>query len=177
MTEKRTEQILNSTLRYIATHIPSGMAYLVLHEQMGITNEELMERGLDQLRKHFQYEWEYGTPYREFADRMDRLLPHPDVYTTTAWITFAMELADGVETSFVQEAEKLLSAFREIVNKFEPDVVETVYQIIHTPNNALLSHEIYPAAVAAEQGADIQKISDMAMSGAFEGGRTLWPEM
>ena len=49
--------------------------------------------------------------------------------------------------------------------------MDTVYQVILVPNNALLSHEIFPAAVAAEQGANVQEISDMAASGSFEGGR------
>jgi len=66
---------------------------------------------------------------------------------------------------------KLLSAFREIAGNFSPNVVDTVYQVVLVPNNALLSHEIFPAAVAAEQGADVQAISDMAASGSFEGGR------
>lgn len=69
------------------------------------------------------------------------------------------------------ESNKLLSAFREIAGNFSPNVVDTVYQVVLVPNNALLSHEIFPAAVAAEQGADVQAISDMAASGSFEGGR------
>ena len=77
----------------------------------------------------------------------------------------------GVETSFTPEASKLLSAFREIAGNFSPDVVDTVYQVILAPKNAPLSHEIFPAAVSAEQGADVRTISEMAASGAFEGGR------
>lgn len=171
MTENRNENLLNEALHYIAAHTPGEQAYRFLHDQMGISNEELMQYGLDGLRGHFQYEWEEGTRWREFADQMDRLLPRPDVYTTSAWISFAGELAAGVETSFVLEASKLLAAFREIAGEFSPDVVDTVYQVILEPNNALLSHEIFPAAAAAEQGADIHAISDMAASGFFEGGR------
>ena len=171
MTEHRNEKLLNEALQYIAVHTPGEEAYRFLHSQMGISNEELMQYGLNDLREHFQYEWEDGTLWREFAAQMDRLLPRPDVYTTSAWISFAGELAEGVETSFVLEASKLLSAFREIAGKFSPDVVDTVYQVILVPNNALLSHEVFPAAVAAEQGADAQAISDMAASGSFEGGR------
>ena len=171
MTENRNEKLLNGALRYIAARTPSEEAYRFLHDQMSITNEELMQYGLDGLREHFRYEWEEGTPWREFAEHMDRLLPRPDVYTTSAWISFAGELAEGVETSFTLEASKLLSAFREIARKFSPDVVDTVYQAVLVLNNALLSHEIFPAAVAAEQGADVQAISDMAASGSFEGGR------
>lgn len=171
MTENRDEKLLNGALHYIAAHTPGEEAYSFLHGQMGITNEELMQYGLDSLRGYFQYEWGEGTLWREFAEQMDRLLPRPDVYTTSAWISFAGELADGVETSVTLEASKLLSAFREIAGKFSPDVVDTVYQAVLVPNNALLSHEIFPAAVAAEQGADVQEISDMAASGSFEGGR------
>ena len=61
--------------------------------------------------------------------------------------------------------------FCEIAGKFSPNVVDTVYQVILVPNNALLSHEIFPVALAVEQGADVQAISDMAASGSFEGGR------
>lgn len=171
MTENRNEKLLNEALRYIAAHTPGEEAYRFLHDQIGITNEELMQYGLDGLRGHFQYEREEGTPWREFAEQMDGLLLRPDVYTTSAWISFAGELAEGVETSFTLDASKLLSAFREIAGKFSPDVVDTVYQVILVPNNALLSHEIFPAAVAAEQGANVQEISDMAASGSFEGGR------
>lgn len=171
MTENRNEKLLNEALQYIAVHTPGEEAYRFLHSQMGISNEELMQYGLNDLREYFQYEWEEGTLWREFADQMDRLLPQPDVHTTSAWISFASELADGVETSFALEANKLLSAFREIAGNFSPNVVDTVYQVVLVPNNALLSHEIFPAAVAAEQGADVQAISDMAASGFFEGGR------
>ena len=171
MTENRNEKLLNGALRYIAVHTPGEEAYRFLHSQMGISNEDLMQYGLNDLREYFQYEWEEGTLWREFADQMDRLLPQPDVHTTSAWISFASELADGVETSFVLEANKLLSAFREIARNFSPNVVDTVYQVVLVPNNALLSHEIFPAAVAAEQGANVQEISDMAASGSFEGGR------
>ena len=171
MTENRNEKLLNEALQYIAVHTPGEEAYRFLHSQMGISNEELMQYGLNDLREYFQYEWEEGTLWREFAEQMDRLLPRPDVYTTSAWISFAGELAEGVETSFMLEASKLLSAFREIAGKFSPDVVDTVYQAVLVPNNALLSHEIFPAAVAAEQGANVQEISDMAASGSFEGGR------
>lgn len=171
MTENRNEKLLNEALRYIVAHTPGEEAYRFLHDQMGVSNEELMQYGLDGLRGHFQYEWEEGTPWREVTEQMDRLLPRPDVYTTSAWISFAGELAEGVETSFTLEASKLLSAFREIAGKFSPDVVDTVYRVVLVPNNALLSHEIFPAAVAAEQGADVRAISDMAASGTFEGGR------
>lgn len=44
------------------------------------------------------------------------------------------------------------------------------YQVIHAPGNALLSNEILPAAEAAEQGASVQEISDMAADGLFGGG-------
>ena len=98
MTENRNEKLLNEALRYIAAHTPGEEAYRFLHDQIGITNEELMQYGLDGLRGHFQYEREEGTPWREFAEQMDGLLLRPDVYTTSAWISFAGELAEGVET-------------------------------------------------------------------------------
>ena len=49
-------------------------------------------------------------------------------------------------------------------------MVNTIYQTIHVPDNALLSNEIIPAAEAAEQGASVQEISDMAAGGLFGGG-------
>ena len=104
MTENRNEKLLNEALQYIAVHTPGEEAYRFLHSQMGISNEDLMQYGLNDLREYFQYEWEEGTLWREFADQMGRLLPQPDVHTTSAWISFASELAEGVETSFVLEA-------------------------------------------------------------------------
>lgn len=101
---------------------------------------------------------------------LDRLLLRPDVYTTALWMGFAEEIADGAESSFEQEANALVAAFREISKRLSPRAVETVYQAIHAPANALLSNEIIPAVEAAEQGASSQELSDMAASGIFGGG-------
>lgn len=60
MTENRNEKLLNEALRYIVAHIPGEEAYRFLHSQMGISNEELMQYGLNDLREYFQYEWEDG---------------------------------------------------------------------------------------------------------------------
>ena len=105
-----------------------------------------------------------------YADMLDKLIPQHDGHTTAAWITFAEELADGAETAFEQEMSSLVAAFQEISKRFSPRAVETVYQVIHAPGNALLSNEILPAAEAAEQGASSQELSDMAASGLFGGG-------
>ena len=101
---------------------------------------------------------------------LDKLIPQHDGHTTAAWITFAEELADGAETAFEQEMSSLVAAFQEISERFDPKVVNTIYQVIHAPGNALLSNEILPAAEAAEQGASVQEISDMAADGLFGGG-------
>ena len=101
---------------------------------------------------------------------LDNLIPQHDGHTTAAWITFAEELADGAETAFEQEMSSLVAAFQEISERFNPKVVNTIYQIIHVPDNTLLSNEIIPAAEAAEQGASVQEISDMAADGLFGGG-------
>ena len=93
-----------------------------------------------------------------------------DAHTTAAWIAFAEALADGVENGFEREAASLVAAFQEISERFDPKVVNTIYQIIHVPDNTLLSNEIIPAAEAAEQGASVQEISDMAADGLFGGG-------
>ena len=101
---------------------------------------------------------------------LDDLIPQHDAHTTAAWIAFAEELADGVENGFEREVASLVAAFQEISKRFSPRAVETVYQVIHAPGNALLSNEILPAAEAAEQGASVQEISDMAADGLFGGG-------
>ena len=101
---------------------------------------------------------------------LDQLIPQHDGHTTAAWITFAEELADGAETAFEQEMSSLVAAFQEISERFNPKVVNTIYQIIHVPDNTLLSNEIIPAAESAEQGASVQEISDMAADGLFGGG-------
>ena len=101
---------------------------------------------------------------------LDKLIPQHDGHTTAAWITFAEELADGAENGFEREAASLVAAFQEISERFDPKVVNTIYQTIHVPDNALLSNEIIPAAEAAEQGASVQELSDMAASGLFGGG-------
>ena len=170
MTEKRKEELLGRVLRGFAECSDGVETYRFLHDDFGITNEELVECGLDRLRKHFRYEWAEGTPQREYANMLDQLLPAPDMYTTALWIGFAEEIADGVESSFDREANALVAAFREISKRFSSHAVETVYQAIHAPANALLSNEIIPAAEAAEQGASSQELSDMAASGIFGGG-------
>lgn len=101
---------------------------------------------------------------------LDKLIPQHDAHTTAAWIAFAEELADGVKNAFEREAVSLVAAFQEISERFDPKVVNTVYQTIHVPDNALLSNEIIPAAEAAEQGASVQEISDMAAGGLFGSG-------
>ena len=170
MTEKRKEELLARVMRGFAECSDGVETYRFLHDDFGITNEELVECGLDRLRKHFRYEWAEGTPQREYANMLDRLLPAPDVYTTALWMGFAEEIADGAESSFEQEANALVAAFREISKRFSPRAVETVYQAIHAPANALLSNEIIPVAEAAEQGESSQELSDMAASGIFGGG-------
>ena len=97
MTEKRKEELLARVLRGFAECSDGVETYRFLHDDFGITNEELVECGLDRLRKHFRYEWAEGTPQREYANMLDRLLPAPDVYTTALWMGFAEEIADGAE--------------------------------------------------------------------------------
>ena len=170
MTEKRKEELLTKVLRGFAECSDGVETYRLLHDDFGITNEELVECGLDRLRKHFRYEWAEGTPQRKYADMLDKLIPQHDGPTTAAWIAFAEELADGAETAFEQEMSSLIAAFQEITKRFSPHAVETVYQTIHAPDNALLSNEIIPAAEAAERGASSQELSGMAASGLFGGG-------
>ena len=133
------------------------------------TVSELVLNGYS-VNTHLQYQWAGGTPQRKYADMLDNLIPQHDAHTTAAWIAFAEALADGVENGFEREAASLVAAFQEISERFDPKVVNTIYQIIHVPDNTLLSNEIIPAAEAAEQGASVQEISDMAADGLFGGG-------
>ena len=66
MTEKRKEELLTKVLRGFAECSDGVETYRLLHDDFGITNEELVECGMDRLRKHFQYEWAEGTPQREY---------------------------------------------------------------------------------------------------------------
>ena len=139
-------------------------------QELDSTTPESADYGHDDQQEHLQYQWAGGTPQRKYADVLDNLIPQHDAHTTAAWITFAEELADGAETAFEQEMSSLVAAFQEISKRFSPRAVETAYQVIHAPDNALLSNEILPAAEAAEQGASSQELSDMAASGLFGGG-------
>ena len=100
---------------------------------------------------------------------LDGLLPTPEVYTTAEWIGFAEEIADGSETIFEREVSSIAAAFQEISGRFGSEAVNTVYQTVHVPDNALLSNEIIPAAEAAERGVSPQEISDMAVNSLFGG--------
>ena len=140
------------------------------NQELDSATSESAVHGHDDQQKHFQYQWAVGTPQRKYADMLDKLIPQHDGHTTAAWITFAEELADGAETAFEQEMSSLVAAFQEISERFNPKVVNTIYQIIHVPDNTLLSNEIIPAAESAEQGASVQEISDMAADGLFGGG-------
>ena len=140
------------------------------NQELDSATSESADHEHDDQQKHFQYQWAEETPQRKYADMLDKLIPQHNGYTTAAWIAFAEELADGGETTFEQEASSLVAAFREISKRFSSHAVETVYQAIHAPANALLSNEIIPAAEAAEQGASSQELSDMAASGLFGGG-------
>lgn len=171
ITEERKTELLDATLEYISELSNGEELYHTLHDCIGITNEELMECGMDYLLRCFQYEWGDGSPQRQYAQLLDELLPQRhDVYTTSAWIRFAEELADGMETSFEQEASALTAAFQEIAGRFSPQVVTLVYQTIHAHDNVLLANEIPLAAEAAEHGATVQELADMAAAGKFEGG-------
>lgn len=116
-----------------------------------------------------EYEWSAFDVRRLYAEKLDHVLTYHDTRTTTAWIEFAEELADGVDTTFAEEAEKLVSAFQKVSECHSPQAVTAIYRTIHTPNNALLAHEILAAAKYAEQGMTPSELSDMARRGAFEG--------
>ena len=156
--KQKTLELFNLFMQQYAAH------------ELGSTTQKAADHGHDDQQEHFQYQWAEGTPQRKYADMLDKLIPQHDAYTTAAWIAFAEELANGVKTAFEQEMASLVAAFKEISERFSPRAVETVYQVIHEPANALLSNEIIPAAEAAEQGASSQELSDMAASGIFGGG-------
>lgn len=116
-----------------------------------------------------KYKWAPFDVRKLYAEKLDSVLLHHDVRTTTAWIEFAEELADSLDSTFVKEAESLIAAFQEVRNHYSPQAVAAIYQTIHMPNNALLAHEILAAAEYAEQGMTASELSDMAMHGEFEG--------
>ena len=156
--KQRTLELFNLFMQqYANQELDSGTSESAVH-------------GHDDQQEHLQYQWAGGTPQRKYANMLDNLIPQHDAHTTAAWIAFAEELADGVENGFEREAASLVAAFQEISERFDPKVVNTIYQTIHVPDNTLLSNEIIPAAEAAEQGASVQEISDMAADGLFGGG-------
>lgn len=120
-----------------------------------------------------QYEWGTEDVRRAFAEKLDHVLPQHDVPTTTAWIKFAEELADALDSSFEAEAESLLKAFQEVSAQYSPKAVAEVYATIHVQGNALLASEIPAAAERAEQGLNSNQLSDLAARGIFQAGPTL----
>lgn len=171
MTEIRTKELLTMALRHIPSQAndPKSL-YKTLHESIGMTNGEIMECGMEHLRGQFEYEWAPGMLELAYAERLDRILPQHDVYTTSRWIEYLSELAGDMESSFEKEAEDALLAFQEITKRFPPQVVAQVYETIHAQDNALLPNEVVMAAEQAQLGATAQELSDMAANGAFEGG-------
>jgi len=172
MTEKRAMELLKTAIPYIPALAGDRQAlYNTLHHGIGMTNEELMECGMEHLRDKFQYEWAAEMPEYRYAKKLDDLLPQSDVYTTSKWMEYLRELADSLESSFAREAADLLFAFREITEEYPPLTVMKVYDTIHIHGGALLPREVIMAAAAAQRGATVQELSEMAASGAFENGR------
>ena len=97
------------------------------NQELDSATSESAVHGHDDQQKHFQYQWAVGTPQRKYADMLDKLIPQHDAHTTEAWIAFAEELADGVENAFEREAASLVAAFQEISERFDPKVVNTIY--------------------------------------------------
>lgn len=166
-TEHR-QHLFDTVLNYLGEHHDGNQLYEMFHEEMGLSNEDIIELGFD-LSEYFVYEWKPGDAQRHYAEELDYVVSQHNVATTTAWIRFAEELADGTESTFEEEAELLIAAFKEISEKYSPQAIAKVYETIHIPDNALLANEIVAAAACAEQGASVQLLSDMAKCGAFEG--------
>lgn len=120
-----------------------------------------------------QYEWGTEDVRSAFAEKLDHVVPQHDISTTTAWIKFAEELADALDSTFEAEAESLLKAFQEISTQYSPKAVAEVYATIHVQGNALLASEIPGAAERAEQGLNSNQLSDLAARGSFHAGPTL----
>lgn len=162
------QHLIDTILNYLGEHHDSSRLYEMLHEEMGFSNEDIMDLGFD-LSEHWVYEWKSEDIQRRYAERLDSILPQHDVFTTTAWIEFAEDMAEGTDTSFESEAELLIAAFKEISECHSPQAVAKVYATVHVPGNALLANEIIAAAKYAEQGMSVQELSDMASRGEFEG--------
>jgi len=169
MTEERTKELLTAAIRHISAGERQAL-YKALHESIGMTNEEILDCGMDHLRDQFVYEWTAQMSELTYAERLDSILPQHDVYTTGKWIEYLRELAGDMESSFNKEAEDTLLAFQEITERFPPHAVAQVYETIHIEGNALLPSEIVMAAEQAQRGATIQELSDMAANGVFESG-------
>lgn len=170
MTEERKTKLLDAALDYLSELSQGEELYRTLHNCMGFTNEELVEYGMEGLQEHFQYEWEDGTLQKQYAELLDSILPQHNVYTTAAWIRFAEELAERAETSFEYEASSLIAVFQNIAVRVSPRAVDTVYRVIHEPDNALLTNEIPAAAEEAERGATAKELSKLVAGGRFEDG-------
>lgn len=116
------------------------------------------------------YPWTDGTPQRRYAELLDQIVPEADAQATVEWIRFAEELAEAAETSLEKEADDLIAAFRNLKERFPPEIVSCIYQITDTQHSALLSNEFVPAAEALRNGVTTEEVIKMADSGQFEGG-------
>lgn len=116
------------------------------------------------------YPWADSTLQRRYAELLEQIVPEPDTKATIEWIRFAEELAEAAETSLEKEADDLIAAFRNLKERFPPEIVSCIYQITDTQHSALLSNEFVPAAEALRNGVTAEEVIKMADSGQFEGG-------
>lgn len=116
---------------------------------------------------NMQYRWADGTPQRKYADELDRLIPCHTTEITSLWISLAEEVSE--ETSFEKEAALLVDAFRTISARFKPSTVQSIYNSILEPGEALLSCEIPPAAEDLENGKNLDTVCELAKLGYYAG--------
>lgn len=161
LTNARKEELLTAALGYFSENSGGEEAYRFLHDRLGFTNSELVDCGMDKLRPHFRYEWADGSAQMKYAEILDNLLPRHDAYTTASWISLAEDLSE--ETSFEKEASLIVSAFRDIIDRFQPSTVETIYNL----SGALLSDEFLLAAEDLENGVSTEEISENASNGYY----------
>lgn len=128
MTEKRKEELLARVLRGFAECSDGVETYRFLHDDFGITNEELVECGLDRLRKHFRYEWAEGTPRENMQICSTGCSLRPTCIPRLCGWDLQRRLRTGRSHPLSRKRTRWVAAFREISKRLSPRAVETVYQ-------------------------------------------------
>lgn len=114
MDDQQKQLPLINCLRYIAQGKDAPSLYRLLHDEMGFTNQELMDYSMSNLREQFRYEWNSDDPRLRYAMALDQTLPASDVMTTSRWINYLAELSHETQTDFDAEMDGLIRGMSEI---------------------------------------------------------------